>query len=167
MKAVITTFSKFAGSDHTIFLLSDNNYALGFLKVGNKKLFHRDAYGKVFELSILSVLDFYVHESVQRNGYGKVIFEKFLQEFGVHPRRLAYDRPSGKLIGFLKKHYGLSKYVPQNNNFVIFDDYFQIDDNDFKERNLPKQTPSSTSIPNKEYLNSNSNSIPPSEEILQ
>jgi hypothetical protein len=24
----------------------------------------------------------------------------------------------------LKKHYGLSKFIPQNNNFVIFDQYF-------------------------------------------
>lgn len=40
------------------------------------------------------------------------------------PEKLAYDRPSPKLIGFLKKHYGLSKFIPQNNNFVIFDQYF-------------------------------------------
>lgn len=28
------------------------------------------------------------------------------------------------MFGFLKKHYGLSKFIPQNNNFVIFDQYF-------------------------------------------
>jgi len=38
---------------------------------------------------------------------------------------LAYDRPSPKLIGFLAKHYNLRHYVKQNNNFVIFDDYFE------------------------------------------
>ncbi len=37
---------------------------------------------------------------------------------------IAYDRPSPKLIWFLKKHYGLSDYIPQNNNFVIFRQYF-------------------------------------------
>jgi alpha-tubulin N-acetyltransferase 1 len=42
----------------------------------------------------------------------------------VHPRKLAYDRPSSKLKGFLSKHYGLSSYVQQNNNFIVFDDYF-------------------------------------------
>jgi hypothetical protein len=40
------------------------------------------------------------------------------------PKLLAYDRPSPKLLGFLKKHYGLNQYVPQNNNFVVFNDYF-------------------------------------------
>lgn len=43
---------------------------------------------------------------------------------GVRPEKLAYDRPSEKLIGFLAKHYGLKKYVPQNNNFVVFDAYW-------------------------------------------
>ena len=37
---------------------------------------------------------------------------------------MAYDRPSPKLIAFLKKHYGLSKFIAQNNNFVVFDQYF-------------------------------------------
>jgi alpha-tubulin N-acetyltransferase 1 len=40
------------------------------------------------------------------------------------PEKLAYDRPSEKLTGFLKKHYGLAKFIPQNNNYVIFDKYF-------------------------------------------
>jgi alpha-tubulin N-acetyltransferase 1 len=39
--------------------------------------------------------------------------------------KLAYDRPSEKLISFLKKHYNLSSYISQNNNYVIFDRFFQ------------------------------------------
>merc|ERR1719269_479186 len=42
----------------------------------------------------------------------------------VVPEKLAYDRPSPKLLGFLRKHFGLSRYVPQANNFVVFDAYF-------------------------------------------
>lgn len=30
--------------------------------------------------------------------------------------QLGYDRPSNKLLGFLRKHYGLASYVPQPNN---------------------------------------------------
>lgn len=73
----------------------------------------------------MCVLDFYVHESMQRGGHGKAIFEKMLQEQHIGPEKLAYDRPSEKLLGFLAKHYGLKKYVPQNNNFVVFDAYWQ------------------------------------------
>ena len=42
----------------------------------------------------------------------------------VKPANLAYDRPSPKLISFLKKHYSLVNFTPQNNNFVVFSDYF-------------------------------------------
>lgn len=41
------------------------------------------------------------------------------------PANLAYDRPSPKLLGFLKKHYGLASYIPQNNNFVVYSAYFE------------------------------------------
>lgn len=43
----------------------------------------------------------------------------------VHPKMLAYDRPSSKFLAFLNKHYGLLDYVQQNNNYVVFNDYFQ------------------------------------------
>ncbi len=42
----------------------------------------------------------------------------------IQPAKLAYDRPSPKLLAFLKKHYGLVDYVPQNNNFVVYNQYF-------------------------------------------
>ena len=43
---------------------------------------------------------------------------------GVSPEKLAYDRPSEKLIGFLAKHFGLKRYAPQANNFVVFKQYW-------------------------------------------
>ena len=49
---------------------------------------------------------------------------KMLLMEGVQPNKIAYDRPSPKLLGFLKKHFGLSFFIPQNNNFVIFKDFF-------------------------------------------
>lgn len=70
------------------------------------------------------MLDIYVGEKHQRGGIGKDIFETFLRYENKWPQRLAYDRPSGKLFGFLKKHYNLNKFIPQNNNFVIFDQFF-------------------------------------------
>jgi hypothetical protein len=41
------------------------------------------------------------------------------------PEQLAYDRPSPKLLSFVRKHYGLSSYVPQSNNFVVFEQHFK------------------------------------------
>ena len=42
----------------------------------------------------------------------------------IEPRKMGYDRPSPKFLNFLNKYYGLNDYVPQNNNFVVFKDYF-------------------------------------------
>lgn len=40
------------------------------------------------------------------------------------PEQLAIDKPSHKFLKFLQKHYGLSQFVPQGNNYVVFDRYF-------------------------------------------
>lgn len=97
------------------------------LKIGNKKLFIRDEVGNVKEIEPLCVLDFYVHESCQRTGFGKYLFEYMLDNEKIEPYKMGYDRPSEKLLSFLKKHYGLEHYVPQVNNFVVFNSYFLMD----------------------------------------
>jgi len=125
LKQVITNHIKFTTSgDNRLYMRAEENRVYGILKVGKKNLFYRDSRGTVKELQPLCVLDFYVHESVQRSGLGKQIFEKMLEKENIDPSKIAYDRPSPKLIAFLKKHYGLASYVPQNNNFVIFNAFW-------------------------------------------
>lgn len=122
----ITCMNRFAGSDQRLYLKVEGSSVQGFIKVGGKDLFYREPSGRCREISPLCVLDFYVHESVQRQGLGKSLFLKMLSSENVAPAKLAYDRPSPKLIKFLQKHFGLSQFVPQNNNFVIFDDFFKV-----------------------------------------
>ncbi len=117
--------SRFAGTDQRVYLKVSRHQVEGILKVGSKNLFHRDGAGRCHEMAPTCILDFYVHESVQRKGVGKSLFQKMLDSEKVQPHKLAYDRPSPKLLGFLKKHYRLTDYIPQNNNFVVFNDYFQ------------------------------------------
>ena len=81
--------------------------------------------GKPNELSPLCVLDFYVTERRQRTGCGKMLFEAMVRREGVDPRYLAIDRPSEKLISFLRKHYSLNTIIPQVNNYVIFSGFFK------------------------------------------
>jgi alpha-tubulin N-acetyltransferase 1 len=50
----------------------DGNKIIGFLKTGFKKLFFWDDMNRIKELSPLCILDFYIHEDYQRNGFGKV-----------------------------------------------------------------------------------------------
>jgi hypothetical protein len=40
-------------------------------------------------------------------------------------KKLGYDRPSNKLVRFLEKNFNLVEYIPQNNNFVVYNDYFE------------------------------------------
>ena len=97
--------------------------AVGILKVGTKHLFITES-TKQHEIEPLCVLDFYVHESRQRSGCGKRLFKEMLCAERIEPHRLGYDRPSPKLLGFLRKHYSLSRFTPQANNFVVFVDFF-------------------------------------------
>jgi hypothetical protein len=47
-----------------------------------------------------------------------------IENEGTKPELLGYDRPSNKFLSFLTKHYNLKDYVPQSNNFVVFNEYF-------------------------------------------
>jgi len=123
---VLTTYTKtVAGCDNQkLYVKTEKNKVLGFLKTGTKKLFITNDLGQMKEIDPVCVLDFYVHETVQRRGIGKELFEMMLTHQKINPAKIAYDKPSPKLLGFLRKHYGLSRYIPQNNNFVVFSAYF-------------------------------------------
>lgn len=125
--------------------------------MGKKSLYVFDKQGETRHCIAPCVLDFYVHESRQRGGLGKMLFEHMVSQVyvitiirnfntlsirhpttsqlsyeGVEPIALAYDRPSEKLLAFLQKHYGLEKKIEQMNNFVIYDGFF---DHQNKEKN--------------------------------
>ena len=120
----ITSASKFFGTDHHIFLMCNKNKFIGFIKVGYKHLFIYDESGTPNEINPLCVLDFYTFEKCQRQGNGIKIYNEMIQRENVEPRKLGYDRPSIKFLNFLNKYFGLNDYIPQNNNYVVFKDYF-------------------------------------------
>lgn len=60
-------------------IFSNSGSVVGILKVGAKHLYIYDSNGQVHERTPLCVLDFYVHESKQRLGYGKRLFDTMLE----------------------------------------------------------------------------------------
>ena len=68
LPSVITSASRLFTSDNRLYMKAEGNKVIGLLKVGVKHLFIRNDYGTIKEISPLCVLDFYVHESVQRGG---------------------------------------------------------------------------------------------------
>ncbi|XP_037906403.1 alpha-tubulin N-acetyltransferase isoform X4 [Hermetia illucens] len=126
----VTTAQKLRMTDQNIYLLGDpnqgrNGAVVGLLKVGKKSLYVFDQNGQTQMVNAPCVLDFYVHESRQRSGLGRNLFDTMLQQEDFVPQKLAVDRPSDKLLGFLRKHYGLQKTIPQMNNFVVYDGFFE------------------------------------------
>ncbi|XP_051527466.1 alpha-tubulin N-acetyltransferase 1 isoform X4 [Myxocyprinus asiaticus] len=132
LPAPITSAAKLQANRHHVYLLKDGEQnggrgvVVGFLKVGNKKLFLLDQRGAHLETEPLCVLDFYVTETLQRHGYGLELFDFMLKHKRVEPEQMAYDRPSPKFLSFLEKHYDLKNSVPQVNNFVVFGGFFKI-----------------------------------------
>lgn len=131
LKSIITTFESFLlNKDHNIYVMAENNKIIGYIKIGYKKLFVYDTLNKINEINPLCLLDFYIYESCQRGGYGKQLFDEMLKDKNILPHMIAYDKPSKKLLNFLRKHYGLERYVNQNNNFVVYNEYFNKSNSD-------------------------------------
>ncbi|KAH8365654.1 hypothetical protein KR093_003149 [Drosophila rubida] len=127
----VTTAQRLRMSDNqTIYLLADpeagtNGLVTGLLKVGTKDLYLFDEKGQTRKMeNSPSILDFYVHETRQRAGLGKRLFETMLKEEEWTPLKCSVDRPSEKLLAFLGKHYGLVRTIPQANNFVLYEGFF-------------------------------------------
>eukprot|EP00731_Ephydatia_muelleri_P024655 Em0016g926a len=83
LNSVITTAQKFISSNQVLYIMKDGDCnngkgaAVGMIKVGLKVLFLADRV--LHEVEPLCVLDFYVHESRQRTGCGKKLFEAMLE----------------------------------------------------------------------------------------
>lgn len=131
LKAPVTDYKRLLSSSHQLYLLTvphdsqPNTVTVkGLLKTGVKNLYIWRQNDQYSQISPICVLDFYVHESFQRTGIGKLLFETMLDNESKLPHQLGYDRPSSKLMNFLVKHYHLSGHIPQVNQFVVFNAYF-------------------------------------------
>ena len=140
LESPITTTSRFFPSNHRLFIKADKNRVFGYIKVGPKKLFLRDRLFNYHERRTLSVLDFYVYDSVQRQGIGKQLFDYMLNYEKINPNMLAFDRPTLRLLSFLKKNYGLDNYLTQENNFIIFDKFFEPDSIPYNDTEFDNDT---------------------------
>lgn len=130
LKKSVTSASRLQGTDHIVYLLVDSigngglGTIVGFLKTGSKNLFLFDEVGSCFQLRPRCVLDFYIHESKQRMGLGRILYQHMLEDECTTPEKLAIDRPSNKFLQFLQKHYGVHDIIGQNNKFVVFKGFF-------------------------------------------
>lgn len=120
-------------------------------------------HGAQHELNPLCVLDFFVHPSQQRKGYGKKLFDFMLRLEKIPAYHLAIDRPSEKSLKFLEKHYNLRNAIPQVNKFVVYQEFFH--DRQIPSRNRRNKY-NYDSIHNRTEAVKSYKSLPPIEVII-
>jgi alpha-tubulin N-acetyltransferase 1 len=130
LKSPITSAEKLMRSDHILYLMTEQTspghfVVVGLLKMGWKKLYLFNKKGSRTEAMVYCLLDFYIHETRQRHGYGIKLMDYMLKDNQIEARQLAVDQPTNKLLQFLWKYFNLSKLVNQGNNFVIFEEFFE------------------------------------------
>ena len=162
LSTIITTSQKFFTSNDRIVIKASKNQVLGFLKVGTQKLYVRDKYYNYHNVAPLCVIDFYVYESCQRKGIGRELFEYMINFERKVPEEMAYQRPTTPLLNFLQKNYNLYNYVLQNNNYIVFDEFFNYIDNNLATDNSTTRAirafsgrPSPNNYNNNNYDNNN------------
>eukprot|EP00474_Spongospora_subterranea_P001065 CRZ01523.1 hypothetical protein [Spongospora subterranea] len=97
----------------------------GILRVGTRKLYLYDSVAVLHEVEPYCCLDFYVHESLRRQGVGQRLFHEMLnQEKLASPGQMAFDKPSSNAFSFLAGCFNLHQTIEQSNNFVIFSEFF-------------------------------------------
>ena len=64
LPSIITSLDRLLETNHRIYFLSKGKTVIGFLKVGEKKLFYTNSIGKIVEMTPVCVLDFYVDSHV-------------------------------------------------------------------------------------------------------
>lgn len=138
LKSPITSAEKLMRSDHILYLMTEQTspghfVVVGLLKMGWKKLYLINKKGLRTEAMVYCLLDFYIHETKQRHGYGIKLMNYMLKDNKIQARQLAVDQPTNKLLQFLWKYFNLSKLVNQGNNFVIFEEFFESNDSSDKE----------------------------------
>ena len=137
LRTPITTVEKVLRSlgDTIYALMARDRGVLGYVKVGRRHLFlcapplpseDRDG-AAIVELDPLCALDFIVSEQLRRTGRGEKIFSAMLAAEGMEDAScLAYDRPSGKMLQFLERHYGMRKMTVQPNRFAVHGDFWKV-----------------------------------------
>ena len=75
MQSAVYYYTKQALHENVGAMLHDRSKLLGGLRIGWKELYVSSRSGKYTRRRVMCVLDFYVHESMQRKGIGRQLFE--------------------------------------------------------------------------------------------
>uniref|UniRef100_A0A8C6EXC4 Alpha tubulin acetyltransferase 1 n=1 Tax=Marmota marmota marmota TaxID=9994 RepID=A0A8C6EXC4_MARMA len=127
LPAPITSASRMQSNRHVIYVLKDTSARpagkgaiIGFLKVGYKKLFVLDDREAHNEVEPLCILDFYIHESVQRHGHGRELFQHMLQvnNFVIFEGFFAHQHPPARKLPPKRAEGDIKPYSSSDREFL-------------------------------------------------
>jgi len=128
LKRPITTSDKFTDpvSTDMIYMvfpkvIEEDNIPEGFIRIGSRDLYLHDSTCLRLVRSANCVLDFYSRR--QREGIGHILMDSVSAWHSAPVAQWAFDRPSGAMLNFLRKHYTLTQPLWQYNHFVIFSSF--------------------------------------------
>ncbi|XP_016286431.1 alpha-tubulin N-acetyltransferase 1 isoform X6 [Monodelphis domestica] len=123
----ITSASRMQSNRHVMYVLKDTSARpagkgaiIGFLKVGYKKLFVLDDRGAHNEVEPLCILDFYIHESLQRHGHGLKLFQYMLEvnNFVIFEGFFAHQHPPARKLLPKKAEGEIKPYSSSDREFL-------------------------------------------------
>ena len=123
---------RFEGSDNRVYMKVKGSRVEGMMVVGSRTVMYRDDRGKCVDISPLCVVDFYVHDRLQRRGIGIGIFSKMMKSEKIAVNKIAYDRPSPAILQFVSKYFDLWKHTQQSSGVLVYDAYFTVHTYDYR-----------------------------------
>ncbi|XP_059558150.1 alpha-tubulin N-acetyltransferase 1 isoform X10 [Myotis daubentonii] len=127
LPAPITSASRMQSNRHVMYVLKDSSARpagkgaiIGFLKVGYKKLFVLDDREAHNEVEPLCILDFYIHETLQRHGHGRELFQYMLQvnNFVIFEGFFAHQHPPARKLPPKRAEGDIKPYSSSDREFL-------------------------------------------------
>ena len=112
-------------TDDNIILKIKQKWIIGFVRFGFENILIRDKnfHNKTFVKKLLTIKDFYVYSTMQRQSHGKEIFDKIIELYNIKPNLMAYHIPNNILFRFLFKNYLIKNPIQEDNEIFVYDDF--------------------------------------------
>ncbi len=124
---VVTSSKNFFTNENEDFIILKikQKWIIGFIRFGFENIIIRDKNynNKSFIKRLLTIKDFYVYSTMQKQSHGKEIFDKIIELYNIKPNLMAYHMPNNILFRFLFKNYLIKNPIQEDNDIYVYSDF--------------------------------------------
>ena len=124
---VVTSSKNFFTNENEDFIILKikQKWIIGFIRFGFENIIIRDKNynNKSFIKRLLTIKDFYVYSTMQKQSHGKEIFDKIIELYNIKPNLMAYHIPNNILFRFLFKNYLIKNPIQEDNDIWVYSDF--------------------------------------------